>query len=261
MTKEEIYDFLVGAKEQTLPQLTSTSEGSVWSGLLTLFADSLARYYTDFEKFSVEMNDLAAQFAVGSLEWYKEQALLFQIDSVLEWTDNGRAEYQEVDAAKRVVKHCATTEQAQSVVIKVAKGDSVREKLEQEELDALNAYFQQIKFAGTRIVLISQQPDVLRLYIDIYTRQQDALLSTIKTNVETTITNYLKNLAFGGTFYATKLLDELQLIAGVQDVAFVNGLGKPTTASNFSAFNRTYVAVAGHAIIDSAIGFTTINYY
>lgn len=261
MTKEEIYDFLVAAKEQTLPQLTSTSDGSVWSGLFTLFADSLERYYNDFEKFATEMNNLAAQFSVGSLEWYKEQALLFQTDSVLEWTANGKAEYTEVDAAKRVVKHCATTEQAQSVVIKVAKGDTVREKLEQEELDALNAYFQQIKFAGTKITLISQQPDILRLSLNVYTRQQDSLLSTIKTNVETTITNYLKNLAFGGTLYVSKLVDELQLIAGVQDVEFVNGLGKPTTASVFSTFNRIYVAVAGHAIIDPAIGFTTINYY
>ena len=126
-------------------------------------------------------------------------------------------------------------------------GGGVLGPLSNSEKTSLNAYINDIKFAGTRTETISLNADLLRLNINIYfdaIYQEPALLS----RVESAIDRFLKTLPFNGEILESKIVDAIQAVPGVDDVEVISFEADP--GGGFVGMGRAYKSASGYAVID-----------
>ena len=81
----------------------------------------------------------------------------------------------------------------------------------------------EIGAAGTHYLFVSEAPDALRVHLQVYYDPLvlDSMGQRLEGGgkpVEETVEAYLNSLEYGGTFYASKLVDMLQVTTGVKDV-------------------------------------------
>ncbi len=163
----------------------------------------------------------------GRLSWYRWMALQFQYGFDLKTDsdefDNGAATQEQIEASK-IIKYASVNESDSSgrIVVKIA-GESNGEltPISQVQQDSIIAYFNEIKFAGTEVVIINYLPDLLYINLVIY---RDPLvigssgISILNGNkpVEDAINEFMKELPFNGEYTNAALIDKLQKIDGVK---------------------------------------------
>jgi hypothetical protein len=277
-TVKEIYDEMIGFKESSgnlddllpntgesysnlLAELTATSKVAIWRLWCYVIAVSIFYHEQQFDNFVAIVEDLVANAEAGTPRWYQEQVLKFQYSDTLVYQANGRYEYNTIDTSLQVVKRCAIQERPDGVVVvKTAKlSAGLPVPLSSPELTSLQAYMRQIKFAGTRLSVVSFNADSLKVYYTIY---YDPIIDVaiIQSAVEAAINNYIQNLPFNGAFNITKLTDALEGIEGVIDPIF-NSADARYGALPYAPILREYVANAGYLEIDGAYPLsTTITY-
>jgi hypothetical protein len=265
-TKEEIYNSMLAAKtaDTTLNAvLTSLSNTAIYRLMLWVIAETHYYFETLFDAFKVEVEDLALAAQVGNARWYRTIVLNFQYGDNLVLIGD-KYQYATIDATKKIVARCAIEEMPNSAIrIKVAKLDGNNlVALTNSEQNALISYVKKVRFAGTRFQIFSNNGDQLKIGFDIYF---DPIItqSTVKTNVENTIKNYVSNLPFNGELVVTKLIDEIQKIDGVNDVIFTEGAYRFSSSDPYTPITRNAIATGGFFTISATTGETlndTINY-
>ena len=186
----------------------------------------------------------------GRLPWYRYMALKFQygFDLIVDSDEfNNTGFTADQIAASKIIKYSAVNEgDVQGViVVKIAgETDGVLAPISAEAKTGFEYYFNEIKYAGSRINVINFLPDRLFLNIQIY---RDPLVLDANGNsiinggnpVEAAINEFMKELPFNGELVLLKLVDKLQLVEGVKiphlmaassswvDVA-TNDYGQPT---------------------------------
>ena len=268
-TQTEIYNSLLAAKntEGVLAVFNSTSATALWRLLLWVCASGIAGLELLFDAFKSEVDTKAAAAQVGNAQWYRDHIFSFQFGDNLVFS-NGIYSYAVLDATKKIVKRCAVDETIDLTVggvlrIKVAKeiGGNLTE-LTTPEKDALAAYVKKIRFAGTKFQLFSNNGDILKVAFQVY---YDPIIpvTTVKTNVETAISNYVANLPFNGQLLISKLTDVIQTIDGIVDVVFVSAASKFSAGDAYQIFTRTQIAGGGYFRVSTTTGETlndTIQY-
>lgn len=176
------------------------------------------------------VENMLAQLKPHTLRWYVNKAKYFRYGQPLIaesdlYDDTGLTDEQITQM--QVVKHAAAVEGGTDVFllrIKTAgeSGDELR-PLTTQELEALRAYFAQVKDAGVNLTVTSGTPDDLigniRVYYDpMLLSSTGASLSDGGEPVKDSINNYLKNLPFDGVFSIMALTDAVQAVAGVKIV-------------------------------------------
>jgi hypothetical protein len=218
--------------------------------MLYITAVAIYSHEAIFEAYLAQINDAASRAVNGTLRWYREEMMKFQLGYVLTWNGQ-RFVYLVDDQAAKIVAYCAVQEQSDGLVlIKTAKDVSGSPApLSLVELTALQSYAQQIKFAGTIIDVVSFEPDDLRLFYTIY---YDPILpeNDVRSAVEAQITAYLKNLPFNGRLNITRLTDSIQQVTGVVDPVFGSAEARYGLLP-FQAFSVEYQSNAGYLQIDS----------
>ena len=221
-----------------------------------------------FDKHINEVQEMIYNQKSGGLAWYRHKALLYQDGFQLlpesEYFDNTGATPEAI-AQSKIVKYAAVVEgdEPGRIIIKVAgeNGDPIA------DLTGLTDYFERIKYAGTRITLISYLPDILDLQIDIY---RDPLILTadgmsIRNGnypVNEAIEQYLKELPFNGELVLAHLIDRLQMVEGVRIPNLLNARSKwinPTAGGygNWEPINVKSIPVSGRYKVEN---FNGINY-
>lgn len=252
-TIDTIYNELLAAKadESSLDELTSTSNAAIWRLVLYVvaFAMNMQEQLRDVFKSEVESSLLVKN---GNLKWYQAEILNWQFGDGLVWNGNG-FEYSEIDETARLASQVSVTEIVEGsfpvLLVKAAKGEvGSLEALSESELSSLTTYVEQIKIAGTKVRVSSNDADLLKIYFDIY---YDPLydVSDVRANVEATITNYIQTLPFDSNLYLSKLTDEIQKVEGVNDVHFTSAAAT-FGAVPYTSFDRVYSSNAGYMIID-----------
>lgn len=188
-----------------------------------------------FDVENKKADDKLANDKRGRLSWYGKMALSFQYGFDLvkdsDVFDNTGYTLDEINASK-IVKNAIAVDGAKpgTIAIKVAgEKDGQLHPVTNEQKESLEAYFQEVKFGGNKIVVINYLPD--RLYFD-YTIYVDPLVidsqgySILNGNkpVEIAITNYLKVFnasGFNGELVLQELTDAIQNVPGVQ-IAHLN---------------------------------------
>lgn len=278
-TIQQIYDEIIAEKEnqpilsqlypnaaenfaQLIAQLTSSSRVAIWRLWAYTTACAIFLHELRFDTHRATIEQLIASAEAGTLRWYTQQARAFQYgDTLIFDSQTGRYKYPTVNSVLQIVAAAAAIERPDGVVVlKVAKyvaGNLV--PLATAEQSAFAAYANQIKFAGTRLAIISSNADEVGVWYNIY-YSPIVPLATIKATVEAAVAAYLKNLPFTGGINVQDLTSELAAVAGVQDAICFDAKARYGTLP-FTSFAREYSTFAGYAQISAAYPLSsTINY-
>lgn len=244
-----------------LSRFSSSSKVAIWRLLFYIVAASIYAFEVLMDRFKEDVEELAAQAEAGTIRWYQEQSLVFQLGDTLIYQD-GKYQYATIDTSLQVVKRSAAIERPDGyVIIKTAKLDSSNAPipLSSTELTGLRSYYEQIKFAGTFVEVVSFDPDDLKLEYDIYYSAQIPLVD-IQATVFEAVNNYIQNLPFNGELNINKLTDALQVVEGVIDPHFQSAEARYGSLP-FVSFDREYLSNAGYLRIDPAFPLSsTFNF-
>lgn len=210
------YGFEVGADFNN-----TFSKVSIESLILYIIAASIWTLEKLFDTHTEEVTEYIATMKPHSLRWYVEKAKAFLygvplIDGTDQHNTTGMTDEQ-INQAK-IVTFAACTEANATLYLKVAKAGPA--PLTTDEKAAFVAYLHEIKDAGVRIDVISEQGDYLNLNMVIY---YDPLLINAKGEnkatgnkvVEDAIKAYIENIPFNGEFRKNELEDAIQAVEGV----------------------------------------------
>lgn len=260
-TIAEIYDEIIVEKEsQTalsgltpdpetslslLTELSSGSKVAIWRLWAYITAVAIWTHEQVFEIFLEEAEAIAAAAPAGTARWYQKKVLEWQYGDTLQYVNNQYI-YDPVDESNRIVTRCAIQDRGDGVVVvKVAKG-STPTPLNSTEKMTLEGYIAKIKFAGTRVAVLSQAADEIGIAYDIY---YDPIvpLTTLQASVQAAIEEFGESLEFNGLFRISRFTDALQAVTGVVDPVFQSATGTPDGGAAAS-FSVSYQPVAGHIL-------------
>lgn len=132
--------------------------------------------------------------------------------------------YPTIDETKRVITRVSYSEYQEEgfydkqLILKIATGEpGAYERVSDEELLAIRAYFNQIAFAGTHATIVSRKGDVLVPRVTVY---YDGAISEeeVYKNIEDALNNFIANVSFDGVIYTQKIIDAIQRAEHVVDV-------------------------------------------
>lgn len=270
-TIQEIYDSIIAEKEtkatlagllpagdtaeNLLDQLTSNSKVAVWRLWAFIIAVAIHTHELLWDIFKQEIQAIAAAAPAGTPAWYVKKCFEFQFGDILQYINNQYV-YDPVDSTKQIIKRAAIEERADGVVVvKVAKlvsGSPV--ELSTPEKDAFTSYMQDIKFAGTRLAVISIPGDELNLVWNIRYDPQIPL-SQVQLDVANALDTYIANLPFNAAVNVNRINDALQGVPGVVDPVFISATGTPQGGGP-TPFNVSYIPAAGWVVLNPAIAIS-----
>jgi len=275
-TPQEILNSLLNRKatQTELNVLNNPSNVSIWYNLLGIFSVEGFIMESLMEQQLKDINSRAKEIPVGTILWYAVETLNYQHgDSLI--VENGIPTYAVIDETKQVVKQSACVLQSGTVIVKAGKidnatGDTI--PLSALELQGLQEYWLNKRFAGVPLLVVSEFPDIMKVSIDIKVdTQKIALTGESQTDtgvfpVIDAIKDYYKNIDFGGKFLEVELVDAIQSVAGVQNVIVKEIFAKQNVATNFvdvlQDSEHSYLSFAGYLKEDSANPLSsTLNYF
>lgn len=228
--------------------------------------------------FKSQIEARIAETRVHNREWYRLQALKFQLGCLLNELgryDNSNLTVEQI-AVSKIIQQAAVVRAVNfgqgALRVKVAKGADELVPLEPQELIAFQSYMNKITDAGTVVIATSNVADDLKLNINVYydptvlNAQGQRLDGTNDTPVIEAINNHLKSLDFNGAFVVADMNDVIQQVGGVQSPSRVQeafskygGFGYNVTGTNIAGkITDIRIADAGYMKLDEAN--TTINY-
>lgn len=240
---QEIYDEIIVEKEtfssldtleppvipdpsQTLfNDLTSTSKVAFWNLQFWIQAVAIFVHESLFDVFKSDVETRALEIIPATTRFYVIEALKFQLgdelvftDGTFKFTDSTSAEALE----KQIVSQASARDINEVVTIKIAKDDGAGglEKLSPTEKTAFEAYLNKIKIAGTKTIVISDDPDLLKVaytieFDPLVMKKDGTLIEDGTSPVQEAIDAYIEGLPFDSTFKVMELTDSIQLARGV----------------------------------------------
>jgi hypothetical protein len=224
--QQEMLDSIV-SNEVLSPLLSSTSKYAVYRLFTYIVASAIWVLETLFDTHKAEFKETLANQKTGTLPWYRSMALSFQYGFDLltdsdKFNNVGRTD-EEIEASK-IIKYSAVNDGDLEgvVIVKIATEENgVLAPISPEAKISVEAYFEEIKYAGTRVRVINYLADRLNLTIQI---EVDALVIDLQGNsildggkpVETALNEFMKELPFNGQLTLQSLVDKLQKVEGVK---------------------------------------------
>lgn len=202
------------------------SKVSLEAILIFIFSTSAWLLEQLWDTFRIETEKRINDAYVTSRQWYYRKALEFQKGDSLEFDSKTYSyRYPVIDESKQIVKNVAVRQVVDMEVtkLKIYFSDGSKQPLTGDLRNSFETYMREIGAAGTHYLFVSEAPDPLRIHLRVY---YDPLVLDSKGTrlegdgkpVEETIETYLNTLEYGGTFYASKLVDMIQNTEGVEDV-------------------------------------------
>ena len=238
-----------------LTTLTSGSRVAVWRLWVWLTAYAIWMFEKVQDVFKAEIEDLISSTRFGTLPWYQEIALLFQYGDALAYI-SCRFQYAVIDTTKQIIKRAAAVVSDGQIRIKVAKlSGTTPVKLTSGELAAFNAYITDLKPPGETVLVISTDPDLLKLYAEIVYDPQvlnsdgSSILDISVFPVEDAISSYLAGIEWDGKFNMRKFQDAVQAVSGVVDIDPGTCYAKANAAASYTTIVSNYYSVAGYMTV------------
>lgn len=217
------------AGDPKLTELNSVSKVAIYRLFVFVVAYACWLLEVIFDSHAAQIDNAILQQKSGTPNWYKNKSLAFQYGFDLlpdsDIYDNTGYTDDEIEASK-IVKYCSVKESQESnrLVIKVAgeSGDDLQ-PLEGEEKTAFDAYLQEIKYAGVKLLVVNNPADKLLLKMEVYydvlvlDNNGTSILNGDKP-VEKAIRAYMKALPFNGELVMNDLIGYLRLVPGVKNV-------------------------------------------
>lgn len=229
MTTNEVFEELTGTwmNNQSVANLYGFSVGSrfddVYSkvSLLRLIfwvvSYVVALKETSLEDWKKEVQSVAEETHYGTSAWWVAKCKAWQEGDALTIVD-GKVDYAQVDASKRVVTAAAVNVVGRTLRLKVAKGESGNlSGLSTAQLQSLTGYVEAIKPMGLMVSVTSGGANVLNIYGKV--RYSGELMKAdVQQRVKAAMNEMLMNLEFNGTLYSGRMIRTIVDVDGVEDV-------------------------------------------
>ncbi len=267
-TIEQIQQSIISAKtaDATLSTLTSTSNVAIW--LLWTYIVAVCHWVLEtlFDSHKAEVTDIIATQKPHTLQWYVTKTKQFQFGVTLPpETDSYAA--TTTDPAVAIIQYAAAVELSNLVRIKAATlSGGVLAPISSVQLNALTGYLNRIKDAGVRLQVTSNNPDMLRLILNIYynplvlNAAGERLDGTSLTPIKDAVNNFLANLPFNGLFVLNNLVAALQGIEGVV-IGEIVAAAATYASVPYTPVTVEYTPDAGYMVLDEAFFNTNIHYF
>lgn len=258
----------IDTTQSLLTDLTSNSKVAIWRLIFYIAAVAIWTHEKLFDSHKEEITSLIAAQRLGSLQWYVAQAKAYQHGDSLSWNNSSyRFEYNALDSDKQIISQSAAIEVSGKLVVKVAKsGTSGLVPLAAAEKTAFSEYMDKIKFAGTRVQVISEQADDLQLDMHVvydplvFSNTGESLENSGSFPVEAAVKNFVQFLPFNAAFVANELETAIKQVEGVSDVIIKEAMarfGSIPFEDILATDKEKYQSFSGYMSIDTL----TISYY
>lgn len=221
-----------------------------------------------FDRHKQEVTEIIDELRPHSLRWYANKAKAFQFGRKLipdtDRYDNTGLTAEQIQE-QQVVKYAAVEEKAAIVYVKVATGsEGDRKQLSEEQQNALEAYFKEVKDAGVKMEIVNEQADEFQLDIEVYYDPQifdNQLIhhNTRERVVHDTIASFVENLPFNGEYRHSALINTLSSLEGVVlvDLKIATANGKSIDARHVP--QAGYFRVNKETLGIKAIAYETVS--
>lgn len=226
-TIKDIYNAAVEERNKRLELLEfkSDSKMSVMNGILWVVAAVIYSFETLLDVFAVDITEAINGRINGTPNYYANALLQYQQGDELIVREDGLAfGYAAVDETKRIITQVSYVESTDDqnidskLILKVATGTKGNlEAIPAEELVPINAYIGKLKFAGTRVEVISTKGDVLIPRLTVF---YDGAIpeSEMYDAIEAQLKEYVMNIEFDAAVYVSRLTDAIRKAEHVTDV-------------------------------------------
>lgn len=223
----EIYTASKEARDKylELTEFQNTSKMSVLDTFTWVTSACIWVFDTILDTFKVDLAKELQNRINGTPSYYANALLKYQSGDELVMNDEGTAfSYSTTDESKRVVSKVSYSEYSSDgfydkiLLLKTATGGSGSYKrIDGDELLAVRAYVDKIKFAGTSVNVVSRNGDILIPRVTVF---YDGSVSEdeIYQNVEVSLNDFISRIDFDGSIYVQKIIDAIQRSEHVLDV-------------------------------------------
>lgn len=142
---------------------------------------------------------------IGLPKWYIEVSKSFQLGYLL----NDLLLYESIDKEAQIITKVSVSEFGGGVLLKIAKGLDVIEPLTLEEQRQFLAYMSKVKPVGILLSVRSEPPAVVSINAKIFYDASQGV-SEVTNQVKNLVSNYLKNLSFGGGIKENDLIGAIR---------------------------------------------------
>ena len=226
-TIRDIYNEAVAERNRRLEltEFSSDSKLSVMNGILWIVSAVIYSFETLLDVFAVDISEAINSRVNGTPEYYANALLQYQQGDELTVREDGLAfGYAQVDETKRIITQVSYVESTDDsnldskLVLKVATGSKGNlSALSAEQLIPVKAYIGKLKFAGTRIEIISTKGDVLVPRLTVF---HDGAVpeAEVYDGIEEKVRGYIMEIAFDAAVYVSRLTDAVRNAPHVTDV-------------------------------------------
>ena len=216
-TIKEIYNEAVKERDKRmeLSEFASDSKLSVMNGILWVVAAVIYSFETLLDVFAVDISEAINERINGTPNYYANALLQYQQGDELVVREDGLA------FGYAQVSYSESTDDSNldnKLILKIATGSKGNlEAIPAEELVPITAYINKLKFAGTRIEVISTKGDVLIPRLTVF---YDGAVpeSEMYDAIETQLKEYVMNIEFDAAVYVSRLTDAIRRAEHVTDV-------------------------------------------
>lgn len=226
-TIREIYNEAVSerTKRMELSEYASDSKLSILNGITWIVAAMIYTFEAILDVFAIDISETLNERINGTPKYYANALLRFQHGDRLIVRDDGLAfGYATEDPSKRIITQVSYSESTSDqnldnkLILKVATGAKGNlSEIGAEDLAMITAYINQIKFAGTRIEVLSRKGDVLIPRVSVY-YDGAVLESEMYDAIETALNEYVMNIDFDAGIYVSKVWESIRKVEHVTDV-------------------------------------------
>lgn len=234
-TIKDIYNESVAIrnKRMELSEFSNDSKLSVMNGITWITSAMIYTFESILDVFTVDISETLNNRINGTPKYYANALLSYQKGDQLIVRDDGLAfGYASEDPDKKIVTQVSYSESSSDqnidnkLILKVATGQNGNlSEISAEDLAMITAYINQIKFAGTRIEVISRKGDVLIPRVTVY-YDGAVMESQIYDAIEEKLNEYVMNIDFDTGVYVSKVWETIKSVEHVTDV-YINSTATP----------------------------------
>ncbi|KAA3691873.1 MULTISPECIES: hypothetical protein [Bacteroides] len=212
-------------KRMELTEFNSDSKLSIMNGLTWVVAAIIHSFETLLDIFAVDISNTINNRINGTPVYYTNALLQYQKGDTLSVREDGLAfGYSNIDETKRMITQVSYTESVDDhnldskLVLKIATGEKGNlTAISKEELVPINSYINKIKFAGTRVEVVSYEGDVLVPMVTVF---YDGAIpeAEIYTKIEDKLKLYIMNTPFDSSVYVSRIIEAIRSTEHVTDV-------------------------------------------
>ncbi len=241
----DIYSEIVTERNKRLElsEFASDSKLSIMNGIAWCVAAAIFSFESLLDLFMVDISKVIENRVNGTPIYYINAVKRYQKGDELQVREDGLAfGYAESDTTKQIVTQASYIESTSDInidnklILKVATGESGKlSAIDSEELVLIQSYINKIKFAGTRIEVISREGDVLIPRLSVY-YDGAVLESEIYSLIEEQLNLYMQSITFDSTIYLSDIITTIGKAAHVKDV-YINPDATPEQGLYVASYN------------------------